>query len=344
MNKFIFSVTSLVIFLLFNVSANTLIDNQSLNYRCYLPSGWTMTIEDDSTHSFSDTSSSSNYGAICFITRYSLDGQTPQDWTRSFFIAQKMIYEYSLYYFSEVIYFDSSANAKQQAAWAPEIFARCYSSDTNTYAWNEYIFYTAINDYGYEFLVLGDTTDIETNIDYYSNFLHSIIINNGLSASSNFLLSDLELSPAISLTPSFTPSISSYTAAVGLNFDKISLRPVADNSQAIIKVQNNTVNSGSTVSDIPLNVGLNTISINVTAPDNISVKTYTLFIDRLSADISVKHPMIRKTISNSSAIRAYDLRGKKLNPNLIEKTSGFAHGMYIYHKSNTAQELKTFLK
>lgn len=342
MNRIFFSIYIFIVLAFVNISANTLVENQALGLRCYLPSGWEMTVENDTVLSFTN-STDTNYGAICLLTRHSLDGETPTDWTRSFFIAQKMLYDYSVQNFSRIIFYDSSVNSKQQNSWAPAMYTRCVNADTVDYTWDEYVYFTSINGYGYEFCVLGDTSDMERNIDYYSDFLHGIIINNGTTASSNFLLSNLTVSPTISFTPQFTPSVGSYSATVGLSVDKISICPVLDDPQAKMTVQGNSSSSGTTVSDIPLAIGENTVTINVTAPDNQSLKSYTFSINRLNTDISVKRQVIRKAFPAGRNIAAYDLRGKKININYLEKSSGFARGIYIYNNGNNTGKLKQFL-
>jgi hypothetical protein len=334
-----------MLFLFIKLPANTLSEDPVIGYRGYLPSGWVKTTENDSSRVFIDTSESQKHTAVCYVTRFSLDGQSPQDWTRSFFIAQKMLFDYSAYYFSNVVYYDSSSVVKHQSSWAPEIFARCYSSDTSDLTWDEYVYYTAINGFGYEFLAIGDTTDMETNIDFYSDFLHGLILKNGQTNSSNFLLSNLETTPQITFSENFTSSIGKYFSTVGIGTDKISIVPFLDDLNASIKIQGNTARSGVESNAVSLLVGDNSITIEVTAADNTSIKTYSLMITRLSTEISVRRPSIKLSRGVSIPAMVFDLSGKKIHSRTSEIERLVSPGMYIYKTGKIDQnEKKLFLK
>jgi hypothetical protein len=341
----IIQLTLISLFLFIELPANTLSEDPVIGYRGYLPYGWVTTNENDSSRVFIDTSESQKRSAVCYVTRFSLDGQSPQDWTRSFFIAQKMIYDYSAYYFSHVVYYDSSSVVKQQSSWAPEIFARCYSSDTSDLSWDEYVYYTAINGYGYEFLAIGDTTDMETNIDFYSDFLHGLILKNGQSNSSNFLLSNLETTPQIQFTENFTSSIGKYFATVGIGTDKMSIVPFLDDPNASIKIQGNTSRSGVESNDVSLIVGENSITLDVTAADNTSIKTYSLMITRLSTEISVRRPLIKLSRGSNTPSMVFDLSGRRIFSRSPEIVRQISPGMYIYKTGKIdPNEKKVLLK
>ena len=333
------------LFLFTSLTANSLTDDSVIGFRGYLPTGWVKTTENDSSRVFTDTSQSQKHTAICYITRYSLGSQSPEEWTRLFFIAQKMLFDYQAYYFSRIIYYDSSSVVKQQSSWAPEIFARCFSSDTSDLAWDEYVYYTAKNGFGYEFLVLGDTTDMEINIDFYSDLLHGLIIKNGLSNSSNFLLSNLETTPQILFSQDFTSSIGKYTGKLGIGTDKITIRPFLDDISASVKINGTYATSGIESTALPLSVGNNTITLEVTAADKTSVKTYSFIITRLSTELSVKHPLIKQSQRGSSSPIIVDLSGKKLGSRSPEIDRRVSPGMYIYKTGiNNQREKKLFLK
>ncbi len=323
---------------------NYLISDPSFAYRGYLPSGWIKIVENDSTQKMFDSSANGNFSAVCYITKYSLDGETPQDWTRSFFIAQKMLYDFSAYYFSSIMYYDSSSNAKHQSSWAPEIYTRCYSSDTFDLAWDEYVYYTAINGYGYEFFVIGDTAEMDKNVDLYRDFLHGLILSNGSSKSSNYLLSDLRIIPQIQLSPSFSPSFGYYISTVGIGIDKISFTPVADDINASIKIQNKAINSGINSENFVLNIGENIFEIQVTAQDQLSTKTYTLEITRLPNEISVKHFTNRQLQPVRNAGDFYDLTGKKFKSIHMNKSKMIAPGLYINQSLSNQNKKKLIIR
>jgi hypothetical protein len=329
------SISLFAMILFISSSAAIRIEDTNLHYKGYLPDSWVRIIENDSCHIFTDTSSS---GAICYLTKYNMESESEDDWTRSFFIAQKMIYEYSIHYYSNIIYFDSSRTyAKQQSSWAPEMFTRCYSADTSDMAWDEYVCFTAINGIGYEFLVIGDTAELETNFHFYTTLMHSIIISNGLGKSSNFLLSYLDINPHISFDIPFAPFIDSCSSTVGFSVNSISIKAVTDDNAATISVQDQQISPGSTFNQ-GLAIGTNKIRIVVTAPDLTSRKMYTLVINRLQTDLHVRNQRFSGTAHNFNVNSIYTLSGKKYG-SIKRYQKPDAAGMYIY-KYNLTPTIK----
>ncbi|MGC5773472.1 S-layer homology domain-containing protein [Paenibacillus pabuli] len=94
---------------------------------------------------------------------------------------------------------------------------------------------------------------------------------------SNAKLSGINL-PQITLSPAFNPDVELYEAAVNssVSSTEISIEP----GQTGVEVKINGIVGKSTV--VPLVSGVNTITIEVTALDGISKKTYTLKIKRNS--------------------------------------------------------------
>lgn len=93
----------------------------------------------------------------------------------------------------------------------------------------------------------------------------------------NAKLSEIAL-PSITLTPTFNPDVEIYEATVSssVSTTEISVKP--DQTGTTVKI--NGVNGNSTI--VQLVSGMNTITIEVTALDGISKKTYTLNIKRNS--------------------------------------------------------------
>lgn len=312
------------------LSANTLVSDQNLKLHGYIPNGWVFYTDND-TLTMADTSKEQKYNSFLYITRYSLNGETPDDWTRSFFIAQKMSYDYSLHSFSSVIFFDTSSNSKHQSAWAPQIYSRCSSADTAKIAWDEYIYFTSINGYGYEFLAIGDTTDMISNIGDYMDILHGIIIDNGQPESSNFLLSDLKTAPLIQFTPLFSPAIGTYTSTVGADIDKVNFTATADQNNASISINNVTVLSGQQSASQNLAIGNNTVTIKVVAQDGTSEKNYLFTIMRLSTSIAVKPLLQRGQRSKNLNPIIFNLCGKKISTINNDGFKANVPGLYIYN-------------
>ena len=119
--------------------------------------------------------------------------------------------------------------------------------------------------------------------------------------SSNADLSALTLS-AGTLSPTFASGTTSYTASVSNATGSVTLTPVAAESHAIIAI------SGSGSTAIPLTIGLNNVTIQVTAQDTVTVKTYTLQIKRrtLYEDWAVSNGV---NGPNSGAAQDFDADG-----------------------------------
>jgi gliding motility-associated-like protein len=108
---------------------------------------------------------------------------------------------------------------------------------------------------------------------------YTVVVNRALS--SNADLTALALSAGI-LEPSFSSSTTTYAAAVPLAISSVTLTPTVGDATASVKINGTSVTSGSASGAIPLNVGNNIITTDVTAQDG-TVKTYTLTVNRTSA-------------------------------------------------------------
>lgn len=79
------------------------------------------------------------------------------------------------------------------------------------------------------------------------------------------------------LTPPFVQTTTAYTATVPNSTSSITVTPTAGNSTSVITVNGTTVTSGQASAALPLVVGDNTITINVT---DGTTKTYTIVVTR----------------------------------------------------------------
>ncbi|MHC0039056.1 DUF4073 domain-containing protein [Pseudoneobacillus sp. C159] len=105
--------------------------------------------------------------------------------------------------------------------------------------------------------------------------------------SANADLRNLVVSKGV-LTPAFAAGTLDYTVDVAHNVSQIELTPVVAEANATVKVNGNAAVSGQAVI-LPLVVGVNPISVVVTAQDGTTVKTYTVTIKRApsaNADLS----------------------------------------------------------
>ncbi len=103
-----------------------------------------------------------------------------------------------------------------------------------------------------------------------------------LRASTDATLSGLSLSSG-TLTPAFDGGTSAYTASVPYSTGSITVTPTTNNSNATVEVNGLPVSSGSPSEPISLNVGTNTINVDVTAQDGTTTQTYTLDVTRNEA-------------------------------------------------------------
>jgi hypothetical protein len=128
-------------------------------------------------------------------------------------------------------------------------------------------------------------TIVVTAQDGTTQKIYTVLVNR--AASSNADLSNFIVDQG-TLTPAFASGIISYTNDVAYPISSLNLTPTIADNTAVLKVNGNTVTSGSGVT-IPLNVGANTITVEVTAQDN-STKTYTVTVNRAApsnnADLS----------------------------------------------------------
>ncbi|MEK3910176.1 cadherin-like beta sandwich domain-containing protein [Paenibacillus sp. FSL H7-0331] len=131
-----------------------------------------------------------------------------------------------------------------------------------------------------------NTITVEVTAQDNSKKSYTITVTRA-APSNNADLSNLVLDQG-TLSPVFASGIISYTNDVAYPVSSLNVTPTIADNTAVLKVNGNTVTSGSGVT-IPLNVGANTITVEVTAQDN-STKTYTVTVNRAApsnnADLS----------------------------------------------------------
>lgn len=120
-------------------------------------------------------------------------------------------------------------------------------------------------------------------------------VNVTRAAAANSALSALTLS-AGTLDPAFDKTKTSYTASVGFGTASITVTPTADASTSTIKVNGTLVVSGSASGPIALNVGPNTITIEVTAEGGTAKTTYTVTLTK-SSDTNLKRLVSNKPLT-----------------------------------------------
>ncbi|MBP1924339.1 hypothetical protein J2Z76_000192 [Sedimentibacter acidaminivorans] len=108
------------------------------------------------------------------------------------------------------------------------------------------------------------------------------------------------------LSPEFNAAIINYTANVSQSTTSVTITPTAIVSSSAIKVNNILVISGQSSEAINLNVGTNTILVEVTSEDGIATKTITINVTRASASSSksTTKPKNTNVLVNGVAINA----------------------------------------
>ena len=96
--------------------------------------------------------------------------------------------------------------------------------------------------------------------------------------SSNSRLSNLV--PNAVITPTFSSTVTSYSAKVGYTISSLNITPTVEESNATVTVNNVSVLSGQSSGPIPLSIGTNTIRTVVLAQDGITTSTYRLTVNR----------------------------------------------------------------
>lgn len=99
------------------------------------------------------------------------------------------------------------------------------------------------------------------------------------TVNTNARLSNLAPS-AGALSPVFSSGRFAYTVNVPLDTASFSITPTAAGSNATVKVNNEVVPSGSPSSPVSLNVGSNTITVQVTAQDGSTKQSYGVMVFR----------------------------------------------------------------
>ncbi|MDQ0087591.1 hypothetical protein J2T12_000985 [Paenibacillus anaericanus] len=102
----------------------------------------------------------------------------------------------------------------------------------------------------------------------------------------NASLSNLTLSDGATLNPTFASGTITYTVNVANSVNSIKVMPTVADSGATVKVNGIAVTSGAASRAISLSVGNNTITVETTAQDRTTKKSYTLIVKRASASIS----------------------------------------------------------
>jgi hypothetical protein len=98
----------------------------------------------------------------------------------------------------------------------------------------------------------------------------------------NALLSSLSVNGA-SLAPDFSPTVADYTAEVAYSTLSTSVTATSEDPNAGISVNGTELVSGIESDPISLDVGSNSLTVNVTAEDGTTSQTYNVYVTRQTA-------------------------------------------------------------
>jgi len=101
-----------------------------------------------------------------------------------------------------------------------------------------------------------------------------------IALSNNAQLAGLELG-AGTLLPGFAKNTTSYITTVPFATSDMTVTPTTEHPGASVKINGIPVSGGAASVETPLAVGYNTLTILVTAEDDITTKTYTVTVTRL---------------------------------------------------------------
>ena len=140
-------------------------------------------------------------------------------------------------------------------------------------------------------LQAGNTGITVANYEVYDKDLQAMTMSHVGSSSvkvtplatysSEAALSSLQISPG-ELTPAFSPDVTSYTASVAGDVDKIAVSAAPKDSKAKVVI------NGSS----DLKVGENTVVCKVTAEDGQTVKNYTITVTKAEGPLEPEAPVV----------------------------------------------------
>jgi hypothetical protein len=127
-----------------------------------------------------------------------------------------------------------------------------------------------------------------------------------VAPSSDATLASLDPWPGV-LDQVFQPGQLVYTATVGFLASSMTVTPVTTDAAARVSVNGQAVSSGTATLPIPLAIGQNLISIDVTAEDGVSTTGYTLSVTRQTGNEFARQAYIKASNSGSVDQFGYSL-------------------------------------
>ena len=111
--------------------------------------------------------------------------------------------------------------------------------------------------------------------------IYNLLKTQAVATLSNLTITKIGIneSPA-AFAQSFSSSVTAYTISVTNDINAVRITPTVTNSLATITINGQSATSGASSGTLYVNVGANTITIVVTAPDGVTTKTYVITVTR----------------------------------------------------------------
>ncbi|MGF1925064.1 MAG: cadherin-like beta sandwich domain-containing protein, partial [Bacteroidia bacterium] len=147
--------------------------------------------------------------------------------------------------------------------------------------------------------------------------------NPQVNASSNANLASLVPSSG-ALSPLFVTTTVNYTLSVINSISSITLIPTVEDIKASVKINGSVVSSGAVSNAITLNVGANVVTIQVTAEDGTTVRTYTINVTREIGFVNqppTLNPIADRSVCANVLPQVINLTGISPGPELSQTLS-----------------------
>lgn len=162
------------------------------------------------------------------------------------------------------------------------------------------------------------TISTSENVSNSSNLVASVtVIVSQEVLSHDATLSGIGLSSG-TLTPEFSSGTTSYSTSFPNNVTSLRVRPTLSDNDAQVSVNGTPVVSGEESTPISLNVGSNEINVEVTAEDGVTIKTYTINVQRQSQSSDGDKPVKPKPSEGSVVVI---INGQEQNAGKETKTT-----------------------
>jgi len=177
--------------------------------------------------------------------------------------------------------------------------------------------------------------------------------------SSDATLASLDLWPG-DLDQVFQPGQLIYTATVGFLASTVTVTPSSSDAAATISVNGLAVSPGTASAAIPLAIGPNLISVDVSAEDGVSTQSYTLTVTRQTENEFARQAYIKASNSDSVdqfgyslalsgdtlAVGAYreDSKATGINGDQLDNSLSDSGAVYIFTCSGTQWSQQAYIK